>query len=147
MKWVYEFALYLLAIAYFPKLIYQKLRYGKRGVLSRFHIPELAASKKPRIWLHACSVGETKAASTLLPYLKDYDIIISDLTMPEMDGLELVKAIKASSIETPIVICTADQQESTREMAFEHGASDLFNKPDLFKVEKVKNLISQFVAS
>ncbi len=80
MRLLYNSALYILVLFYLPKILYQKLRYGKRGLLSRFKIPKLFQPAKPLIWIHACSVGETKAASTLLPHLKSYDLIISSTT-------------------------------------------------------------------
>lgn len=76
-----------------------------------------------------------------------FDLIISDIHMPEMDGLELVKEVTSMNIGTPIVVCTADQQESTRTLALEYGAVELFNKPDLFDVDIIKKLIHEFAAS
>lgn len=76
MKWLYQLAVVAIALGYVPKALFQ----SKRTLKSRFNVPALRPATKPRIWIHACSVGETKAASTLLPHLQDYDLVISSTT-------------------------------------------------------------------
>lgn len=72
---LYEFALSILTIAFIPKLIYQKLRYGKyKNFLanrSGKNIPDIQKGNRPLIWIHAVSVGETKAIAPLAKMLHD----------------------------------------------------------------------------
>lgn len=91
MRIFYECALYLIALGYLPKAIYMRIRFGKyKNWLYRlgFKCPRLMIQNKPIVWIHSCSVGETKAASTLVQYLSNYDLIISTTTET---GLETAK--------------------------------------------------------
>ena len=57
-----------------------------------------------------------------------YDIIILDLTLPEIDGLELCKQMN-SLTSTPIIISSARSDINDKLMALEHGADDYLAKP------------------
>ncbi len=57
------------------------------------------------------------------------DIIISDLLMPEMDGFELLESLRSQGIAIPVIIMSADIQETTRRRVLELGAKTLLNKP------------------
>jgi CheY-like chemotaxis protein len=57
------------------------------------------------------------------------DIVISDLLMPEMDGFELLEALRSQGIAIPVIIMSADIQETTRSRVLELGARTLLNKP------------------
>lgn len=63
--------------------------------------------------------------------VKDYDLIISDLMMPEMDGLEMCKRLK-SNIETnhiPIILLTAKSSIESRIEGLNVGADSYISKP------------------
>lgn len=78
------------------------------------------------------------------------DLIISDVQMPEMDGLQLLSALKehAEYKRIPVIILTTLQEEAPRLKAFSLGANDFLVKP--FQPEELqlrsKNLValSQF---
>lgn len=57
------------------------------------------------------------------------DIIISDLLMPVLDGIGLLRGLKEKGATTPVVVVTADIQECTREECLQLGAKALLNKP------------------
>ncbi len=57
-----------------------------------------------------------------------YDLIILDLSLPEIDGLELCKMIR-KSYDTPIIISTARGDLSDKVMGLELGADDYLPKP------------------
>ena len=58
-----------------------------------------------------------------------YDLIISDLQMPETDGIELIKRIRGKNCTTPIIIISAYGLDSMAEKAIEEGASYVLPKP------------------
>ena len=58
----------------------------------------------------------------------DIDLVILDLMMPRMDGLETTSRIRQSSI-TPIIILTALDGEADKIRAFDLGADDYLTKP------------------
>jgi CheY-like chemotaxis protein len=57
------------------------------------------------------------------------DAIITDLLMPEMDGYELLERLQADGNATPVIVITADIQDSTREKIMHRGARAVMNKP------------------
>lgn len=58
----------------------------------------------------------------------DYDIIILDLMMPEMDGIEVCEQLREKKA-TPVIMLTAKGEESNRVQGFEVGADDYVVKP------------------
>ena len=63
------------------------------------------------------------------------DLVIMDITMPNMDGLEALKAIRAKDGGANVVMCSAMGQESMVMDAVRSGAKDFIVKP--FKAERV----------
>ena len=57
------------------------------------------------------------------------DIVISDIMMPDMDGLELLKKIKEIKPSLPVVFITAYANVDTAIEAVEAGAADFVRKP------------------
>ncbi len=58
-----------------------------------------------------------------------YDLIILDLMLPEVDGLEICKSLRAASDYTPILMLTARSSEVDRVVGLEIGADDYLTKP------------------
>ena len=57
------------------------------------------------------------------------DLILMDIKMPRMDGLEATRLIRSYSREVPIIALTAFAFESDREKALESGCNDFLTKP------------------
>ena len=58
----------------------------------------------------------------------DYDLILLDLTLPSMDGVEICKKLRAKK-NTPIIMLTAKSEEIDRVLGLEIGADDYITKP------------------
>lgn len=58
----------------------------------------------------------------------EYDLIILDLTLPGMDGVEICKKLRAEK-NTPIIMLTAKSEEIDRVLGLEIGADDYITKP------------------
>jgi two-component system chemotaxis response regulator CheY len=63
------------------------------------------------------------------------DLVIMDITMPNMDGLEALKAIKEKDPNASIVMCSAMGQETMVMDAVRSGAKDFIVKP--FKPDRI----------
>ncbi len=57
------------------------------------------------------------------------DCVLLDIIMPEMDGLDVLMTLRDKGIEFPIIMVTADIQETTRQQCLELGAVMVINKP------------------
>lgn len=58
----------------------------------------------------------------------DYDLILLDLTLPVLDGVEVCKKLRARK-DTPIIMLTAKSEEIDRVLGLEIGADDYITKP------------------
>lgn len=58
----------------------------------------------------------------------DYDLILLDLMLPKMDGIEVAKQLREKK-DTPIMMLTAKGEETNRVQGFEIGADDYIVKP------------------
>lgn len=84
---------------------------------------------------------------------KEYDLIIIDYMMPQIDGLEFIKEFRKDNFETPIIMLTAVSDNMSLHLrALEYGANDFLNKPinspafkaritNLLKLKKSQQLI------
>ena len=57
------------------------------------------------------------------------DLIISDVMMPSMDGLQLCEELKAVAPQTPVILLTARDDMATRAAAMDLGVSEFVTKP------------------
>lgn len=72
------------------------------------------------------------------------DLVIMDITMPNMDGLQALQAIKALDANAKIVMCSAMGQEAMVVDAIRFGALDFIVKP--FKPERVLQTVAKVLA-
>lgn len=73
------------------------------------------------------------------------DLVLSDVQMPVMDGIELLKKIRANNSTIPFVLLVTGQCELTEESALASGASGLIRKP--FKMNEVIEQINQLLVT
>ena len=59
----------------------------------------------------------------------NYDIILMDIKMPVMDGMEATRQIKEKHPNLPIIALTANAFDSDRQLAFEAGCDEFLPKP------------------
>jgi two-component system response regulator PilR (NtrC family) len=68
-----------------------------------------------------------------------FDLVITDLRMPKVDGMEVLKAVKSASPETVVLIVTAFATADSAVEAMKQGAYDYLTKP--FQVDEVQLII------
>lgn len=71
------------------------------------------------------------------------DLVIMDITMPNMDGLEALKTIKGKDPGATVVMCSAMGQESMVIDAIKSGAKDFIVKP--FKPDRLLKTVSNIL--
>jgi DNA-binding response OmpR family regulator len=69
------------------------------------------------------------AESAEADLVQDYDLLVLDLGLPGMDGLDLLRRLRARSPQPPILIVTARTQIDERVKALDLGADDYLAKP------------------
>jgi CheY-like chemotaxis protein len=65
-------------------------------------------------------------------------VILSDINMPGMDGLELLRVVKERRPELPVMMVTAYGDEERRRRAAEYGAAEFVTKPVDFDALKTQ---------
>ena len=72
-----------------------------------------------------------------------YDLIILDIMLPDIDGIEICKRIRAEKIFTPIMMLTARSEEIDKIIGLETGADDYLTKPFSIRefIARVKAII------
>ena len=91
--------------------------YIKKGVEEAGHVIDSAGNGKD---------GLSLAAS------EDYDALIIDRMLPEMDGLTIVKTLRSSEVQTPVLILSALGEVDDRVQGLKAGGDDYLVKPFAF---------------
>lgn len=91
------------------------------------------------------AVDKTTSPKKGISLLKDknYDLVIADLQMPEMTGIDVLKEVKAFKTEQEIFVMTAYASVDTAIEAMKQGAADYITKP--FKVDEIKLAIEKAI--
>lgn len=76
---------------------------------------------------------------------KQYDIILMDWNMPNMLGIDAVKAIRDSGNKTPILMVTTEGEKSNVVRAIQTGANNYLVKP--FNAEDLRSRVEQMMFS
>jgi len=72
---------------------------------------------------------------------ESFEVIVSDLKMPGMDGLELLRSLRESGVEAPLILMTAFATVTTAVEAMKLGAFDYIQKP--FETEEICMLVER----
>ncbi len=90
-------------------------------------------------------VGEAENGKQAVDKYKELkpDLVTMDITMPEMDGLEALKAIRAIDSAAKVVMCSAMGQQAMVVEAVQNGARDFIVKP--FQSDKVLESINKVI--
>lgn len=74
-----------------------------------------------------------------------YDVVLTDVMMPVMDGLEMTRQIKALNPAVPVIVISAHSDQDTKQRAAEAGVDEFLVKP--FYPEKVCEVVNKHVAA
>jgi len=88
---------------------------------------------------YACQTAEDGDQALKIIEKEPVDLVLTDIKMPKMNGLELLKALKRVSPETVVVMMTAFASTETAVEAMKEGALDYLTKP--FQIDEVKLII------
>jgi len=71
------------------------------------------------------------------------DLVLMDITMPEMDGIQALKAIRSNDPNASVIMCSAMGQQAMVIEAIQSGAKDFIVKP--FQAERVIEAVKKVV--
>jgi len=60
---------------------------------------------------------------------KEPECVILDLLMPDMNGPDVLRKMRELKIDIPVIVCSADIQETTKKECFDLGIKKFLNKP------------------
>ncbi len=92
---------------------------------------------------YATDTASTAEEALIILAHKPFDLVITDLQMPGMDGLALLDEIKRRSQHTPVIVITAYGSMETVIHALRSGVSDFVTKP--FRPDELLNIVSREV--
>ena len=71
------------------------------------------------------------------------DLVLMDITMPEMDGIQALKAIKEADASACVIMCSAMGQQAMVIEAIQNGAKDFIVKP--FQADRVLEAVKKVI--
>jgi two-component system cell cycle response regulator CtrA len=80
---------------------------------------------------HGAICDQTDTGEEALELVRhyDYDIVVLDLLLPDMEGFEVVRRMRASRVETPVLILSGLNRPNAKVKGFGMGADDYITKP------------------
>lgn len=91
----------------------------------------VASGLKAGLELHHCVVDHVRTGREALQALEQFgpDVVVLDLGLPDVDGLEVLSQWRAAGVQTPVLILTARDAVQRRIEGLEAGADDYVLKP------------------
>ncbi|MGR9086157.1 MAG: response regulator [Gammaproteobacteria bacterium] len=89
----------------------------------------------------SCATSGSAAESIMRA--EDFDLIVLDLGLPDMDGLELLRKLRRRKVPVPIMILTARDGVNDRIVGIEQGADDYLTKP--FELRELEARVNALV--
>ncbi len=86
-------------------------------------------------------IAENGAMAMNLLENQEYDVLLLDLSMPGLNGMDVLKKIKTLELTTEVVILTGNATISTAVEAMKLGAYDFLTKP--FKIAELKAILEK----
>jgi two-component system cell cycle response regulator CtrA len=80
---------------------------------------------------HGAICDQTDTGEEALELVRhyDYDIVVLDLLLPDMEGFEVVRRMRSSRVETPVLILSGLNRPNAKVKGFGMGADDYITKP------------------
>jgi response regulator RpfG family c-di-GMP phosphodiesterase len=90
-----------------------------------------------------CVVAEAGTAEAAIELLRarSFDLVVSDIKMPGLSGLDLLRAVKRRQPGTPVALITGAPSVTSAVFGLRHGAYDYLPKP--FSVKEIQELIAR----
>ena len=111
-------------------------------VEDEYSLAELVANrlKKEKYTVDICNDGEDGLYNALMDL---YDLIILDIMLPGVNGIEILKEIKKNNIKAKVIMLTAKSEIDDKLLGFKEGANDYVAKP--FHIDELVARVNAFL--
>jgi DNA-binding NtrC family response regulator len=93
---------------------------------------------------HECHTADRAEQALAYLDLETYDVVLTDISMPELSGRELLKQIQVKHPATPVIVISGLSNEADARALMDLGAFAYFAKP--FKLEDVEAAVDRAIA-
>ena len=93
---------------------------------------------------HECHTADRAAQALAYLDVETYDAVITDLSMPGLDGRELLRYIQARHSDTPVIVISGEPDSNIGKELINLGAFAFFNKP--FRLEEIEVVVERAIA-
>ena len=93
---------------------------------------------------HECHTADRAEQALAYLDIETYDAVLTDISMPELSGRELLKYIQAKHPATPVIVISGMSSEADAQELIEAGAFAYFAKP--FKLEDIEEAVDRAIA-
>ena len=92
---------------------------------------------------YACQTADTAEAALIKLKAQPFDVVLTDISMPGLNGMELLNRVLQSYPGTPVIIISGMTDEEQAQSLIKRGAFDYLLKP--FRLEVVENSVRRAV--
>jgi DNA-binding NtrC family response regulator len=93
---------------------------------------------------HECHTADRAEQALAYLDIETYDVVLTDIAMPELSGRELLKHIQTKHPATPVIVISGLSNEADARALLEMGAFAYFAKP--FKLEDIEEAVERAIA-
>jgi len=93
---------------------------------------------------YECNTASTAEQALQYLEIENYDVVLTDLAMPGLTGIELLKRIKLKDLSTPVILISGKPQEEDHESLMQLGAFAYLTQP--FALDEIESVVQRAVA-
>lgn len=93
---------------------------------------------------YECHTASTAEQALQLIEMSDYSAVLTDIAMPGLDGVQLLKGIQLRHLETPVILISGKGAEEDSKNLLALGAFAYITKP--FKLEEIEETVERAIA-
>ena len=94
---------------------------------------------------YQCNTASTAEEAFQYLEIENYDAVLTDIAMPGLTGVELMKRVQLKDLDTPVILISGKNDEQDSEALIKLGAFAYLNKP--FSLDEIEYLVDRAVGS
>jgi DNA-binding NtrC family response regulator len=94
---------------------------------------------------YQCNTASTAEEAFQYLEIENYQAVLTDIAMPGLTGIELMKRIQLKDLDTPVILISGKNDEQDSEALIKLGAFAYLNKP--FSLDEIEYLVDRAVGS